>query len=231
LPPELAAFAEINATLTRLTQDERSRALAWAAHKFGVDMRPASSVTIASPTPTVARAASKPSVPAKRVAKAAVIKKAAAAVSKPAPSKRTVKVAPSKTTKATAKKPGRPAGKAAPTAPAAKALDPKGLIQFMARHKPKTDVERLIVLAGFLAEQGQVLIETRDITAANRASGAKDFTNASATLRVSVQRALLTRVGQKVRLSASGHTLLKALSGGTSKASGPKRKGKTKKRK
>lgn len=190
LSGELLAMAELSAVLEHLTPGERARAILWAAHKFGVALT------------------SEKSAPATR-AKAAAAPKAKATTRQKAAPKTARKAAAPKAPKAPkAKK------KAATDAPS---VDGKALAKLVARQRPSTDVERLLVVAAFLVERGLKVFGTRDLTGAHQAAGGETFTNASATVAVAVRRKLLARSGQRLTLTPAGTQLVRGLPRGKRK--------------
>jgi hypothetical protein len=196
LSAELLAMAELNAILERLEPGERTRAVLWAAHKFGV----AQATQTAAPAPQ---------------ARATTRQKAAPKAAAPKAPK----------TPKTPKAPKAPKTPKAPKAPAAKkkaakeapSVDGKALAQVVARQRPSTDVERLLVVAAFLVERGLKVFGTRDLTGAHKAAGGDTFTNASATVAVAVRRKLLARSGQRLTLTPAGTQVVRGLPHGKRK--------------
>jgi len=89
--------------------------------------------------------------------------------------------------------------------------DPTSLMAFMAQHNPKTDVDRVVCLGAWLTERGRPQFVTRTLTNANNTTAGRHFSNTSVAVKNAVERKLLARTGDKLRLTAAGRARVKAL--------------------
>jgi hypothetical protein len=106
--------------------------------------------------------------------------------------------------------------------------DGKALKEFLARHKAKTDVDRLMCAAEFLFQQGRQAVKTRDITNAYKATGEKKLSNTSATVAQALKRRLLLGDAKNLRMAPGGAALLRELSGERAAAKPVKKKARRK---